>query len=88
MGTILTPAGRPGSIWRIFSLTRSMTSSAFSPWRMTMMPETASPVPSRSETPRRMSGPRVTCPMSFTRIGVPFSLAETTTLSMSATDRA
>ena len=63
-----------------------MTSSAFSPWRMTMMPETASPVPSRSETPRRRSGPSATWPMSRTRIGVPLSLAETTMFSKSATD--
>jgi len=40
----------PGSICLIFFFTRSITSSAFSPWRMTMMPETTSPVPSRSET--------------------------------------
>ncbi len=50
------PLGRPGSICRIFCLTRSITSRAFSPWRMTMMPAPASPVPSRSEAPRRLSG--------------------------------
>ena len=65
-----------------------MTSSAFSPWRMTTMPETASPVPSRSETPRRRSGPTTTWPMSRMRIGVPLSLADTTMISKSAIDLA
>ena len=41
------------------AFTRSMTLSAFSPWRMTTMPPTVSPRPSRSATPRRMSGPSV-----------------------------
>jgi len=80
------PLGRPGSISLMRFLTRSMTSRAFSPWRMTMMPDTASPVPSRSDTPRRRSGPMVTWPMSRMRIGVPPSLADTTMLSKSATD--
>ncbi len=57
MGTIFTPEGRPGSISLILALTLSMTSRAFWPWRMMTMPETASPLPSRSETPLRRSGP-------------------------------
>ena len=42
-------------------------------WRMTTMPETTSPLPSRSASPRRRSGPTVTWPMSRIRIGVPGS---------------
>ena len=80
------PGGKPGSIWRMRSLTRSITSTAFSPWRITTIPDTTSPVPSRSATPRRRSGPTVTSPMSRIRIGVPLSLADTTMLSKSATD--
>ena len=68
------------------SLTRSITSTAFSPWRITTIPDTTSPVPSRSATPRRRSGPTVTLPMSRIRIGVPLSLADTTMLSKSAID--
>ena len=54
-----------------------MTSSALLPWRMMTMPETASPVPSRSAAPRRISGPSTTSPTSLMRMGVPFSLART-----------
>jgi hypothetical protein len=42
-----------------------------SPCRMMTMPDTTSPVPSRSAAPRRRSGPSTTSPMSLTRIGVP-----------------
>ena len=50
-------SGRPGHPGRqagldlldLRFLTRSITSSAFSPWRMTTMPETTSPAPSRSD---------------------------------------
>ena len=45
---------------------RSMTLSAFSPWRITTMPPTTSPSPSRSATPRRISGPSATVATSFT----------------------
>ena len=69
--TIVTPSGRPGSSSLILAFTRSMTRSAFSPWRMTTIPETTSPWPFRSATPRRMSGPNVTLPISRTRIGTP-----------------
>ena len=44
---------------------------------MMTMPETTSPLPSRSATPLRISGPSTTSPMSLMRIGVPESLAET-----------
>src|SRR6476659_8620354 len=64
MGTISIPAGMPGLIWRMRSLTRSITSTAFCPWRMTTTPDTTSPLPSRSASPRRRSGPTVTWPMS------------------------
>ena len=37
------PRADPARSPRVFALTRSITSSAFSPWRMTTMPETASP---------------------------------------------
>ncbi len=80
----LDPGGqarpRPRSI---LALTRSMTSRAFWPCRMTTMPETTSPWPSSSATPRRMSGPRATFPRSLIRIGVPLGLAETTMSSKS-----
>ena len=58
--TTLTPGGSDGSISFSFSLTRSITASAFSPLRITTMPPTTSPFPSRSVTPRRISGPRET----------------------------
>jgi hypothetical protein len=51
-----------------------MTSSAFSPNRMTTMPPTTSPRPSSSAIPRRMSGPSRTDATSATRIGVPRAL--------------
>ena len=88
MGTTFTPLGRPGSISRIFAFTRSITSRAFCPWRMMTMPETTSPLPSRSDAPRRRSGPTATVPMSLTRMGVPVSLAETTISSKSLIERA
>ncbi len=54
-----------------FSFTRSMVASAFSPYRMTTMPPTTSPRPSRSATPRRTSGAMCTSATSATRTGVP-----------------
>ena len=86
VGTIFTPAGI--ECWTSWSLalTPSITFRAFSPKRMTMMPPTASPFPSSSATPRRMSGPRRTCATSRTRIGVPREFAPSETFSMSATD--
>ena len=63
--------GSPPSIARSFSLTRAITSNAFSPCRMMTIPETASPRPSRSAAPRRKSGPIATSATSLTRIGVP-----------------
>ena len=41
--------------------------------RMTTMPETTSPSPFRSATPRRRSGPVTTSPTSLTRTGAPAS---------------
>ena len=70
-GMMRIPGGRDGVISLNFSLTRSITASAFSPYRMTTMPPTTSPLPSSSATPRRMSGPIVTCATSCTVIGVP-----------------
>ncbi len=70
--TIFTPGGSDGSISFSRAFTRSMTSSAFSPLRITTMPPTASPLPSRSVMPRRISGPSDTRPMSPTVSGVPF----------------
>ena len=84
--TSLTPGGSPGSISWSFAFTRSITWSAFSPCRMTTMPETASPSPSRSATPRRISGPSTTLPTSDTRIGTPFWLRPARCLPMSSTD--
>ena len=84
--TILTPAGSDGSSSFSRALTRSITRSAFSPWRMTMMPVTVSPVPSRSATPRRMSGPSVTVPMSRTRTADPDSDRARTMFPMSSVD--
>ncbi len=43
--TSSTPSGRDGFISSSFSLTRSMTLSAFSLWRMTTIPPTVSPMP-------------------------------------------
>src|SRR5919201_207116 len=86
MGTSFTPGGSPGSMSRILALTRSMTSRAFSPSRMMTMPETASPFPSRWETPLLRSGPSTTSPTSLTRMGVPPSPAPSAMLSRSATE--
>ncbi len=85
-GRMLIPCGSPGVTCRILSFTRPMTSRAFWPCRITTMPETTSPVPSRSATPRRRSGPSATWPRSRTRMGVPFSLTATTIRSKSASD--
>ena len=58
-----------------------MTSRAFSAWRMTTMPPTASPLPSRSAMPRRISGPSATDATSRSRTGVPRSSVLSTTCS-------
>ncbi len=47
--------------------TRSMTSRALAPWVITTTPETTSPSPSSSATPRRGEGARATRPTSRTR---------------------
>ena len=52
---ISTPSGRPGFSSSIRALTPSITSSAFSPKRATTMPDTTSPSPLSSATPRRSS---------------------------------
>ncbi len=65
-----------------------MTFSAFSPCRMTTMPPTASPVPSRSATPRRGSGPRPTDATSDSRIGTPPGPVPTTMAAKSSRVRA
>ena len=68
-----TPSGREGAMSRSsLSLTLSMTSSTFWPKRTITMPPATSPVPSRSATPRLISGPTVTSATLFTRMGVPF----------------
>ena len=84
MVTIRTPFGSEGSISFRRSFTRWITSRAFSPWRMTTMPPTVSPLPSRSETPRRISGPRPTVATSRMRTGVPFPSVLRTIVSRSA----
>ena len=84
--TIFRPAGSDGSISFNRAFTRSMTSRAFSPLRITTMPPTASPFPSRSEMPLRISGPSDTRPMSPMVSGVPFSFVLTTIFPMSSTD--
>ncbi len=84
--TNLTPAGRDGSSSFMRDLTRAMTSRAFSAWRMTTMPPTASPAPSRSAMPRRISGPSATDATSRSRTGVPRSSVFRTTCSRSAFD--
>ncbi len=84
--TIFTPGGSDGSISFSRAFTRSITSSAFSPLRITTMPPTASPFPSRSVIPRRISGPSDTRPMSATVSGVPFSFVLTTIFPMSSID--
>ena len=88
MGTTFTPAGKPGSISLSFALTRSMTSMTFCPCLMMTIPDTTSPAPSRSETPRLRSGPVTTLPISLMRIGEPFSLAASTMFSKSWRERA
>ena len=85
MVTTSTPFGSDGFSSSSFAFTRSMTLRAFSPWRITMMPPTTSPWPSRSATPRRISGPSATCATSFTVMGVPPSLLRTS-CSRSAVD--
>ncbi len=82
-----TPFGSDGSISRSRSRTRRITSRAFSPWRITTIPPTVSPRPSRSETPRRISGPRATWPTSRSSTGVPFSSVLSTIFSRSAVPR-
>jgi hypothetical protein len=61
---MVTPGGRLGAIWAIFSFTRSITALAFSPVRMTTVPPTAS-WPFKSSAPRRKSPPICTVAMSF-----------------------
>ena len=85
IGSTTTPAGSPFCTSASFALTLSMVASAFWPNRITTMPPTASPRPSRSAMPRRMAGPTLTRPSSATRIGVPRFVAPTTTFSMSLT---
>ena len=50
------------------------------------MPATVSPVPFRSATPRRRSGPSVTVPTSRTRTATPLSFRVSTISPISATD--
>ncbi len=85
MVTTSTPFGSEGFSSSSFALTRSMTLSAFSPGRITTMPPTTSPSPSRSAMPRRISGPSATVATSFTSTGVPPSV-RSTRLSRSAID--
>ena len=59
-GTICTPGGSEALRSASLCLTRSMTARAFSPERMTTMPPTTSPRPSRSAMPRRRLGPTCT----------------------------
>jgi hypothetical protein len=81
-----TPGGSPAATSASRRFTASMVARAFSPKRMTTMPPTASPRPSRSAMPRRAAGPTVTRPSSATRTGTPLAVAPTTTSSMSAMD--
>jgi hypothetical protein len=53
------------------AFTRAMVSRAFSPLRMTITPPTASPSPSSSPMPRRISGPIRTSATSPISTGVP-----------------
>ncbi len=85
-GRTTTPAGSPFCASASFAFTLLIVVSAFWPKRMTTMPPTASPRPSRSAMPRRIAGPTVTRPSSATRIGVPSLVAPTTTFSMSPMD--
>src|SRR6266404_4710474 len=61
-----------------------MVSSAFLPARMTMTPPTASPLPSSSEMPRRISGPIWMRATSPSRIGVPRAPRPTGTVRKSS----
>ncbi len=47
---------------------------------MTTTPPTVSPSPSRSATPRRISGPTATSATSSTRIGLPLARSSPTTI--------
>ncbi len=85
MVTTSTPSGSDGFSSSSLAFTRSMTPSAFSPWRITTMPPTTSPSPLKSATPRRISGPSATVATSFTWMGVPPS-ALRTSFSRSAMD--
>ena len=85
MVTTSTPSGRDGPSSASLVFTRSMTLRAFSPWRITTIPPTTSPWPSRSATPRRISGPSATLATSFTWMGVPPS-DFSTSFSRSAID--
>ncbi len=76
-GRTSTPAGREALSSLSLSFTRPMTARAFSPWRITTMPPTTSPWPSRSASPRRISGPRLTVATSESRTGVPPSTLST-----------
>ena len=80
-----TPAGSPDSISASRSFTRSIVSQASAPKRMTTMPLTTSPLPSRSAAPRRGAGPMETLATSATRIGMPFSVTPTGPSRMSST---
>ena len=85
MVTTSRPAGSDGRSSSSLAFTRSITLSAFSPWRITTMPPTTSPCPSMSATPRRISGPSATLATSFTWMGVPPS-DRSTIFSRSAID--
>ena len=76
--------GRPGRISDIRSLTRSETSSAFSPFSMTTMPLATSPRPPAVTAPLRCIAPSPTSAMSARSTGTPSS-ARTTTRSRSST---
>ena len=78
------PSGRDASTSASFAFTRSMVARAFSPKRMTTIPPTTSPRPSRSATPRRTSGAVRTVATSRTRTGTPWSDERTTTSPMSS----
>jgi len=69
---------------RVFRLW--ITSSAFWPWRAIAMPDTTSPSPFSSVSPRRSSGASSTRAMSRISTGVPRSLL-TTSVSMSLRPR-
>ena len=66
----------------IFSFTRSVTRSGFSPCRISTTPPTTS-LPSFSNTPRRNPGPSWTVATVLTYTGVPFT-SLTTASSISA----